>query len=54
MRQFKVFKRNVLVGKRAKAFLRFKELRRSRYLKLLTFLYIKQEGVIGRHLYQLQ
>jgi hypothetical protein len=38
---FRLFRRAVLTRRRVKAYMRFKELRRTRYLKMLTFLYLK-------------
>jgi hypothetical protein len=49
-RGFKAFRRAILVLKRTNAFIRFKELRRTRFLKLLTFLYLKQECVLSKHI----
>jgi len=40
-RWFSRFRRSIVNMKRVKAHIRFKELRRSRFLKMLTFLYLK-------------
>jgi hypothetical protein len=46
-------RRSALVQRRSNAFIKFKELRRNRFLKLLTFLYLKQECVLSKHIKQL-
>jgi len=38
---FHQFRRAVLIQRRVNAYMRFKELRRTRYLKMLTYLYLK-------------
>jgi hypothetical protein len=47
---FRLFRRAVLTQRRVKAYMRFKELRRTRYLKMLTYLYLKQECAMSKHL----
>lgn len=44
----------IAVSKRANQFAQFKRLRSLRYLKLLTFLYLKQECVMSKHIRQLR
>ena len=52
-RGFIRLRRCALVSRRSNAFIKFKELRRNRFLKLLTFLYLKQECVLSKHIKQL-
>ena len=50
---FKLFKIRIGVNKRVNQFAQFKRLRNMRYLKLLSFLYIKQECVMNKHIRQI-
>ena len=51
---FRLLRRAVLTQRRVKAYMRFKELRRTRYLKMLTYLYLKQECAMSKHLRDVQ
>ena len=49
-----LLKVNIGISKRTRHWIMFKKLRRERFLKLLTFLYLKQECVMNKHLKQLR
>lgn len=42
-----------MISKRTRHWISFKKLRRERFLKLLSFLYLKQECVLSKHIKQL-
>lgn len=50
LKYFKEFRLNIRASRHIRVFLKFKELRRIRFLKMLTFLYLKQEFVICKHI----
>lgn len=54
MKYFKEFRHKIRASRHIRVFLKFKELRRIRFLKMLTFLYLKQEFVICKHIKSLK
>ena len=53
-RHFQMMKVNCGLLKRRREWISFKKHRRERFFKLLSFLYLKQECVMSKHIKQLQ
>jgi hypothetical protein len=53
-RWFSLLRQRIRVNKRVNGFAQFKRLRSMRFLKLLSFLYLKQECAMNKHIRHLQ